>query len=510
MRDLLANIELVRFALKVGRVGVYYQDYLSNEHVWSPLAHEIFGVSPSFEVSAESLLGIIVREDIPHVLRQVNAAHSVEAKVTEYRLKFRVRGEDDRVRHIEANAFLERDEEGRLLREWGAVRDISQLSQLKAQLFEAQREDVLGRVAAGIAHDLNNLLTAVKGHASLLRYQVNTGAQGDMEGLSVIEQAADRAAALTSKLLTLTPRHRSRSGAYDLNESIVRLESMLSRVIDEDRHLVFEYGSGIPPVLMDPVQIEQILLNLLLNARDATKAGDSISVRTRRERADSPELLGSRMTPGWAALIEVEDSGEGMSPEVLKRSQEALFTTKKLGTGLGLSSCRLIALEHDGSLSIKSEVDKGTTVSLVLPADPGATVQELDRYSEPEGNLGAGLRVLVVEDDALVRDLAGMGLRGFGFDVVLARDSDEALIAAENGPFDVIVSDVVIPRLSVAELREALNERLPGVPVLFVSGYPDGASGRLLELLKERDGFLPKPYTPITLINKIRELLSPH
>lgn len=507
MRDLLSNQDLVRFALRVARVGVYYQDYVSNEHVWSPLAYEVFGVSEDFEVSAESLLQIIHSDDIPHVLRQVNAAHAVDSAVKEYRIVFRVRGSDGQIRHIEAHAFLERDEEGRLLRERGCVRDISQINLLKQQVFEAQREDILGRVAAGIAHDLNNLLTAVKGHTSLLQYQLNRGLEPDISGLTVIEEAADRAAALTSRLLSLSPRHRSKPGAYDLNESIRRIETMLTRVIEEDRHLTFDYGTEIPPVLMDPVQIEQILLNLLLNARDATQAGDTIVVRTRRERADSPRFLGSQMTPGWAATLEVEDSGEGMSPEVLKHAQDAFFTTKKLGTGLGLSSCRMIAIEHDGSLDIRSEARRGTTVSLILPADPGATPQDCERDCEPEGSLGKGLRVLVAEDDALVRDVAGMGLRGFGFEVVLTRNSDEALAAAEDGPFDIVVSDVVMPRLSAPELRQRFAEKLSGVPVLFVSGYPEGAGKVLKDVLGAGDSFLAKPYTPITLVNKIREML---
>jgi PAS domain S-box-containing protein len=508
-RELRADMALVEAALLQAGAGLYLQDYVTGEHVWSPEARAVFGVDATFEVSTESLMKLVLPEDVPRILRLLGSVHAPESREDSYSLEFRVRPPRGEVRHLLTRASLERDEQGKVLREQGVVRDVTELHALREQLVLSQREEVLGRLAGGVAHDFNNLLTVIMSQVSLWKAQSTSQALPDPVDLEIVLDATKQAGALTRRLLTFAGQRQSRPGVHDLNELVRGVQRLLRQVAGDARTTHFELAQGLPPALVDPTQLEQVLLNLVVNARDATAAGDEIRIRTSSEvLTTTPE--GSRMSPGPSVLLEVEDRGTGMKPEIARRAQEAFFTTKVQGTGLGLSTCKVILEEQQGALEIESQAGVGTTVRVRLPADPHATATPLGAPSEPQEWIGAGKRVLLAEDDPMVRDLAGRSLRGFGFEIETAPDGAAALELAEHGEFDLVVTDVIMPgSIDAQALREGLAKHLPGTPVLFVSGYAALESGLSLDQIKRPgDGFLPKPYTPITLASKLRELLG--
>ena len=494
-------------ALEEVHVGVYLQDFVRGDHVWSPTTYAIFGVPRDYPIGADSLLQLILPEDQPHLLRQVGAAHDPGAGVSGYTVRFRIKRPDGEVRYAEAKAWLERDESGAVQREWGALRDVSDSQALRNQLVLAQRDEVLGRIAGGIAHDFNNLLTIILGQASRLRLMLGAGETPTGEELDVLDDAARRGASLTRGLLGFAGDRSGSAEPRDIAKIVAANEGLLRRAIGEGRELAFEYGSDVPPAVVDTSQIEQLLLNLTLNAKDATEPGGVIRVRVERTVVDADSRLD--VAPGPFVKIVVSDTGRGMEAETLERALDAFFTTKRDGTGLGLATCRLIAEARQGTLSIESTPGDGTTVTVLLPADPLAEVRDGARRQRHEQPVGDGLTVLLVEDEPLVRDLTARALDGFGFSVVLAGTAPEALEQVEARAFDVAICDVVLPgRMDAAELRAAIATRRPDLPVLFVSGYAAMEKGRSLsDVMHPEDRFLAKPYTPVTLADVLREML---
>jgi two-component system, cell cycle sensor histidine kinase and response regulator CckA len=389
---------------------------------------------------------------------------------------------------------------------------VAQREQIEAQLMHSQKMEGLGRLAGGIAHDFNNILTGILGYVSLLQDEIPPGTETRAD-LDEIERASRRASDLTRQLLTFARKQTVSPSVLDLNELIRNVDRILRRLIGEDVEMVVDLAEELSPVRADPAQLEQVLTNLVVNARDAMPHGGKITITTRRVQATPTELgiglgVGARITD--FVRLEVRDTGVGMDPATMARVFEPFFTTKEpgRGTGLGLAISYGIVQEAGGAISLASEAGSGTTVTIHLPPALGAATPMAERRQRPRDRLSSET-VLVVEDEALVRGLAERALAGRGYTVLTAADGDLALevARAHAGPIDLLVTDVIMPRAGGRVVAEQLSAARPGLKVLFISGHVDDP--RVREAIESRGAaFLPKPFTPNDLADAVRRVLD--
>ncbi len=393
----------------------------------------------------------------------------------------------------------------------GLVEDVSERRRLQEQFQQAQKMESIGRLAGGVAHDFNNLLTAILGYAELLRAEL--GEQEPVAGfVDEIANAGLRSVGIIRQLLAFARRQVIEPRVLDLNAVVTDAERMLRRLVGEDVEIVTALWPGLWPVRADPGQLHQVLVNLAVNARDAMPRGGRLVVETANAELDEDYARGHvGVAAGAYVMLAVSDTGAGMSPEVQAHLFEPFFTTKPQGkgTGLGLATCHGIVSQSGGHIRVASEVGHGTTVRVYFPrveAAPG------DAVAAPTGGhaLRGGTETIVIaEDEPSVRQLAAMSLRSYGYRVLEAADGDEALELARrlDGSVHLLVSDVVMPRMSGSELAIRFGAACPGVPVLFVSGHAEHAVAHNGEVVPGVQ-FLPKPFTPERLARKVREVLD--
>jgi len=369
------------------------------------------------------------------------------------------------------------------------VVDVTDREAMAAQRATADRLEAVGRMAGGIAHDFNNLLTAVSGHAELLEEDMDPDDERlrDVEG---IRQAASRGADLVGRLLMFSRRERLAPIRFDTSALVASIEPMLSRVIGGQVQLAFDLERRPLPVIADPVQLEQVLLNLVINARDAMPAGGMLTVRTSIGTAILPGDEG----PVPAAMLEVSDTGDGMDEATLRRIFEPFFTTKAgRGTGLGLTTALSIVRGSGGTLTADSHVGHGSVIRVSLPIAGDASepaVTEREAPSAPgEPTPGGSERLLVIDDEPAVREIARRHLVSLGYEVVVADGAASALSAAAAAAFDMVLTDVVMPEVRGPELVSRLRARDPGLRAVFMTGFaevdpfaadPGGIDGRVL------------------------------
>jgi len=374
---------------------------------------------------------------------------------------------------------------------------------LEAQLRQSQKMEAVGRLAGGVAHDFNNLLTVILGYVAMLREDsAHAAAVAELEE---IEQAALRAAALTQKLLAFSRKQILQPRIIDLNEVVTGMEELLRRLIGEDISLVTVRGSGLGRVKADPHQVEQVIMNLVVNARDAMPSGGCITIETRNTELDAGAL---QLQPGQYVLVSVADTGHGMDEKVAARIFEPFFTTKEAGkgTGLGLSTVYGIVEQSGGTVAVESAPGAGTTFRVYLPIADIATHYEAakERAAEP---LHGAATVLLVEDEAPVRQLVSKTLAAAGYRVLQAGSGEEALgMSVGTQPFDLLLTDVVMPGMTGPELVLRVRASHPECAVLFISGYDNELIDR--SMLERTASFLPKPFTPRALLNRVGELLA--
>jgi PAS domain S-box-containing protein len=402
-----------------------------------------------------------------------------------------------------------RDAAGRVNGLIGISRDITERKKLEEQYLQSQKMEAVGRLAGGIAHDFNNLLTIINGYSELLLAEMS-GSDPRREAVSAIREAGMRAGDLTGQLLAFSRKAIVTPRILDFNEVVDSIGKMLRRLIGEDVTLVTALAPGLWMVKADPGQIEQVIMNLAVNARDAMPKGGRLTIETANltlgvDRTHYPEL-----EPGQYVRLSVSDTGEGMTEEVKSRIFEPFFTTKELGkgTGLGLSIVYGIVKTYGGHVGVYSEVGVGTTFCFLLPAMrdvPGELHSSATGLVAPRGTE----TVLLVEDDARVRRLARIALEAQGYTVLEASGAAGAAQLAESHPGSIhlLLTDVVMPGRSGREVADALRTHRPGVKVLYMSGYTDDAVVRH-GVLEATNAFLQKPFTPLGLARKVREVLD--
>jgi PAS domain S-box-containing protein len=388
------------------------------------------------------------------------------------------------------------------------VRDITERRKLEEQLRQAQKMEAVGQLAGGVAHDFNNLLTAILGYCNLMLDEMP---EEDplRPDLLEIQSAGDRAASLTRQLLAFSRRQMLQPQVVDINTLVEQLEKLLRRLISEDVELVTRLAPGLRTVVVDPASVEQILVNLAVNARDAMPAGGRLTVETANVDLDETYAVTHvTMRPGPYVMLAVGDTGEGMDAATRARVFEPFFTTKEQGkgSGLGLATVYGMVKQSGGYVWVYSEPGHGTIFKVYLPG-AGVTTVEADPPGDAE-TLAGWETVLLVEDEDAVRALARQVLRRHGYVVLEARHGVEALRVAERHPDDIhlLISDVVMPHMSGRELAQRLETVRPKMKMLFMSGYSD-------HVLMQGDlappaAFLQKPFTPEALARNVRRILD--
>jgi signal transduction histidine kinase/CheY-like chemotaxis protein len=495
LRD--ANDQLHR-AIRMAHVGSWHFDVGADRFQWCAETHRIMGVEPGdFDGTREAFLAMLHPEDSV-VLRRSLARMLADPEPAT--VDFRVVRPGQEERFVQSLAEPLHDGTGRLVEIRGIVQDVTARVSLEQQLRQSQKMESVGSLAGGIAHDFNNLLTVILSLGSEAADSVEGGSQlrADIEEILA---TARRAEGLTRQILAFARKQVSEPVDLDLNATITRASKLLQRLIGEHIAVKLSLAPGLPNVRADPRQLEQVLMNLAVNARDAMPAGGTLAVST----FALPALPAARH--GRIELV-VRDTGVGMDPETKARAFDPFFSTKGpgRGTGLGLAVVHGIVQQLGGSVSLDSTPGRGTAFRIVLPvsrSEPAAAApQEAPRIAvAPEGRI-----VLLVEDDETVRRVAKRSLERSGYRVLAVGDGEDALrMAAATPRIDVLVTDVVMPGMSGPRLADHLRAARPGLPVLYMSGF----SRDLPESLQPPQGsLLYKPFTPERLAARVAETLA--
>ncbi|MFO0762794.1 MAG: response regulator [Byssovorax sp.] len=470
---------------------------------WSPSAARLFGYE-EHEILGQAATRVLTES---HLARMQEHRESGGTRPYPTRVEIEGRHKDGHVLPLEASVARWSTTEGWFVTTF--ARDLRESKLLQAQLAQAQKMEVVGRLAGGVAHDFNNLLTVINGTAELVLSDL---AKDDplREEIEQIFGAGNQAARLTRQLLAFSRRQLLAPVAVNLATHLQGTARMLRRVIGEDIELVVQVDPSLEPIFVDPGQLEQVVLNLAVNARDAMPAGGALTIETERRAIDSPaaaQLLS--LAPGDYVMLRVSDTGAGMSEDTLGRIFEPFFTTKPQGkgTGLGLATVHGIVTQSGGAVRVRSELGRGTTFELFFPRAPEAKPSPAATISvKPEKGSET---ILLVEDEAALRSISGRILRSAGYEVLLAADAQEALSLLEQPGAQVhmLFTDLVMPGLSGPELVLKVAALRPEIRVLFASGHGDDP--RLEQLVQSSHAqFLAKPYSMTSLTQKVRAVLD--
>jgi PAS domain S-box-containing protein len=468
----------------------------------SPSYRHVLGYSPATLIGA-SMFDFVHPDDLPGVRELWGRAASSET----IQATLRARHADGSWRWLDIT--------GTVIVRQGAPsvvmvsRDVTERRRLEAELLQSQKMETVGRLAGGVAHDFNNLLTAITGYADMA---LATVAPDDAvrEDLDAILKATQRAASLTRQLLTFARKQMIEARVVDLNDLILELNNLLRRLIGEDVELAVRLARDLWWVKVDPSQIEQVLVNLAVNARDAMPNGGTLTIETANVELERSEAQHVEVVGGLYVLLAVSDTGVGIDPRVREHIFEPFFTTKGpgRGTGLGLATCYGIITQHGGYIWPYSEAGRGTMFKIYLPR--AQSVAAADQPGQDAAGPPRGSEViLLAEDEDAVRALTARVLRNLGYTVLEAADGEAALRIARvhDGPIDLLLTDVVMPRMGGPRLHEELAGLCPGVRVLYISGYTDNA---LINQSRLEEGvdLLPKPFAPLTLARRVRVALD--
>ncbi|MDB6128563.1 MAG: multi-sensor hybrid histidine kinase [Verrucomicrobia bacterium] len=474
----------------------------------SPAFEQVFGYSISKLIAQPALwLDVIAAEDRP----RVDAALDQLQEGNPSRAEYRIHRPDGTSRWIEGRGYPLRDYSQKITHTIGVATDITERKQLESQLLQAQKMEAIGQLAGGVAHDFNNILTVIIGNAGLMLNAGNLSLEQE-KFLKQIYTAGERAASLTRQLLMFSRKQAINRCALDLNKVIEEVAKMLRRLIGEDIRLELALAGGVPPVTADAAMMEQILMNLAVNARDAMRKGGLLTIATKRVTVDEAvTYTHPARRPGDFVSMSVRDTGSGIPAEVLPRMFEPFFTTKAPGdgTGLGLATVFGIVQLHEGWIEVESPPGQGACFEIFLPAVLDPLVVPVNSAS-PFVLRGGKETVLLVEDEAPVREFAVAVLEHFGYRVLQAASGVQALEVWKwhKAKIRLLLTDLVMPDgMTGVELAQRLHGEDPQLRVVFTSGYSTEMVSRVFALQHEIP-FLQKPYVPETLSRAVRDALD--
>jgi two-component system cell cycle sensor histidine kinase/response regulator CckA len=498
----------LQFAVSSGHLGIWDLDLVNDHLDWNDQMYELYGLSKeTLRMSREAWGKCVHPDDLASVLEELRAAFIGER---EFDTEFRIVHPDGETKFIKANALVIRDEAGNAIRMIGMNQDITERRQMEEQLRQAQKMEAIGQLAGGVAHDFNNILTAIYGHCSVLQMKMGKDSPFRRD-VDQIYGAAERAANLTRSLLAFSRKQIMNPKKVNLNEIVMNVGKMLTRIIGEDIRLKAICRGKPLGVFADRGQIEQVLMNLATNARDAMPGGGTLTIETGLQEIDDSFIHAYGYGEvGSYAVLSVSDTGKGMDAETRKKIFDPFFTTKEVGkgTGLGLSIVYGVIKQHNGYINVYSEPDEGSTFRIYLP-QVHDEADEIEEEVVPEYPRMGSETVLVAEDDATIRELAGSILREFGYDVILARDGEDAVekFKACKEKIAIIVMDMIMPRKSGKEAFEEIRKVRSDIRIIFMSGYsPDLLHDR--GIFDSNEEVLIKPIHPLELVRRVRAVLD--
>lgn len=499
------NAELLRIAGKMARLGAWQVDLDTKKVTWTDEIRAVCELPPDVEPSYEDGVSYYVPEHRDKVRQQMDACaregHPVD---------FEAQLITNRGRRIWVRAMggAVKNDAGRIVRLQGSLQDISERRRLEEQLLQSQKMEAIGKLAGGVAHDFNNLLTVILGYSKMIVESMNEG-DSLREDIREIDSAARRAAELTQQLLAFSRRQVLSPRVVNWNTVLSGMKKMMSRLVRADVHLTYFLGA-VGQVFADPNQLEQIVMNLVVNARDAMPRGGNITIETQNVTIDPDAKAGQRLAPGSYVMLAVSDTGEGMDAETQARIFEPFFSTKPLGegTGLGLATVWGIVAQSNGHIWVYSEKGTGTTFKIYLPNVECAVDEELPA-GPPSALSGGTETILVVEDDEQVRNFICAVLKRRGYHVLEADNGGEAFLICErySSKIDLLITDVVMPRMTGRELADRVAALRPAMRVLYLSGYPEHAIVTH-GMLDSGIDFIAKPVAPDVLLRRIRAIFE--
>ena len=499
--------ERMRFALEAAGVGIWDMDYTTGVHRWSEILESQYGLQPgTFGGTFAAFVERIHPDDRDSVIDTIEKAVK---SGSDFSTQHRTIWPDGTVRWLSGAGRVLLGEHGDPVRAVGITEDDTERHALEEQYRQAQKMEAIGRLAGGVAHDFNNLLTVILGYCELLLADLDP-ADPRHADMGEIQKAGGRAAGLTRQLLAFSRKQIVEPTPLDLNAVIIDIRPMLGRLIREDVKVMLGLRPELAPVTADRGQVEQVVMNLAVNAQDAMPRGGTLTLETGNIELDehyAKSHLG--VEPGQYVVLTVTDTGTGITPQVRARLFEAFFTTKEVGrgTGLGLATVHAIVTRSGGTVTVDSEVGKGTSFKVYFPK------RDADEMVVEAPSLVARTQtgtetVLVVEDADGLRELTRRLLQREGYTVLLAENADKAVGLFEQHPsIDVVLTDVVMPGGSGPELTSRLVERRPSLKVIYMSGYTDEAIVQH-GVLKPGIALLHKPFSAGELGRKIREVLD--
>jgi PAS domain S-box-containing protein len=486
---LRASEHWLRESQRISRVGTYALDLRTGDWARSENLNDILGISPDYPRSQEGFVALVHAEDRQGVLDYLNDAI---ANGRHFQREFRiVRPRDGSIRCVLCGGEISFDARKSAAKLSGTILDITDRKNIEAQLMQAQKMESIGRLAGGVAHDFNNLLTVINGYAEFVLSRLSADHEVYPQ-IKEIRSAGDRAAELTQQLLAFSRKQVLQPKVLSLNDIVRDSDRMLRRLIGEDIELVSVLDPTLRFVEADPGQLNQVIVNLVVNARDAMPGGGKLIIET----ANSEQ----------GVSLTVRDTGQGMETGTLEHVFEPFFTTKGVGkgTGLGLATVYGIVRQSAGHISVQSEVGSGTTFTICLPPIEGFKAENASDKPQP-GGIG---NVLLVEDEEAVRLMIATILEQNGYHVLVANDGEEALRVYEHARhrIDLLISDVVMPRMRGNELAAHLRELQPEMNVLFVSGYTDPSISK--QVVSSGSHFLQKPFKVDALLRAVSDALG--
>ena len=514
-KQILILNERILTATRAAQMGIWDWDIESNRLTWDEQIYALYGQKRAhFAGSFEGWQNVIHPDDRSSCVEAVNQALRGEKN---YNTEFRVVWPDGSIHFIRATGEVHRDKSGKPTRLIGVNYDITDIksaelekTKLQDQYLQSQKMELVGRLAGGVAHDFNNMLGVIIGHAEMAMEGIGP-AHSHYEDLKEICKAVDRSADLTRQLLAFARKQTVSPKVLDLNDTIEGMLKMLRRLIGEDIALNWQPKANLWPVKMDPSQIDQILANLSVNARDAIAGVGKVNIETENVTFDERYCI-SHMgsVPGMYSLLAVSDNGCGMSKDILGQIFEPFFTTKEQGkgTGLGLSTVYGIVKQNNGFINVYSEPGLGTTFKVYLPRYAG-TAERVDVEERQSLVIGGRETVLIVEDEPSILNLCKVVLGKLGYEVVSAGSPKELIHLAEayTGEIKLVITDVVMPEMNGRELSEKLLSLYPGMKCLFMSGYTADTIARH-GVLDDGVNFIQKPFSTRNFANKVREVLD--
>lgn len=504
-KALLASEEKYRSLFEESQDMIFISTYDGRHLDMNPAGVSRLGYS-----SKEELLRVAVKDIYLYPEHRAYFLDCLERDGYIYDFETQLRRRDGRELHVSITATTIRDDTGNPFLVRGIIRDISEHRKLEEQLRQSQKMESIGTLAGGVAHDFNNILTAITGYGylALMKMEPENPHRQSIENMLT---AADRAAYLTQGLLTFSRTQMSNKKRIDLNELMLKAEGLLRRLIGEDIEFLTSLYKSPVMVSADPNQFEQVLMNLATNARDAMPRGGRLAVAAGLTQLD--EVTARRLgdgKPGAYGTLSVSDSGSGMTEEIRQRIFEPFFTTKEVGkgTGLGLAIIYGIVKQHDGFIEVSSEPGKGTTFIIYLPADGSGEREQKEAQEEASPARGTET-ILLAEDDETLRTLTKTVLEEFGYEVITAVDGEDAVtkFAENKDRLHLLLTDLIMPKKSGKEVYDQVRQLRPGIKVIFVSGYsPDIVRDRAS--FEKEATIVYKPISPRELLKKVRSVLD--